>query len=62
MKLTLLAFAKSRDDFGFSEKEIEAGADETPREVVARVAPGIDVSGIRVALDCEFADWDLPDG
>ncbi|MEP2777453.1 MAG: MoaD/ThiS family protein [Luteolibacter sp.] len=62
MKMTVLAFAKSKDDFGFSEKEIEVTAEETPRQVVARIAPGMDVSGIRVALDCEFADWDSPVG
>lgn len=60
--MKLLAFAKSKDDFGFSEKEIEVAATETPRELVARIVPGMDVSGIRVALDCEFADWDAPVG
>lgn len=60
--MKLLAFAKSKDDFGFSEKEIEVAVTETPAEIVARIAPGVDVSGVRVALDCEFSDWDSPVG
>lgn len=60
--MKLLAFAKSREDFGFSEMEIEVEAEETPREIVARVAPRLDISGLRVALDCEFAEWDTPVG
>lgn len=62
MMMKLLAFAKSRDDFGFSEVEIEVAVGETPREVVVRIAPGVDLSGLRVALDGEFADWDRPVG
>lgn len=62
MKLTVLAFAGSKDDFGFSEMEVVAAEDDTPREVVNRIAPGMDVSSLRVALDCEFADWDAPLG
>lgn len=60
--MKILAFAKSKDDFGFSEKEIEVSPTETPKQVVARIAPALEISGIRVALDCEFADWDSPVG
>lgn len=62
MKTTLLAFAQSRESFGFSEKSVDCEAEETPRQVVARIAPGVSVAGLRVALDCEFADWDQPIG
>ncbi len=62
MTLKLLAFAQARETFGFSEKMIETAADRTPREVMESVAPGISLEGLRVAVDCDFADWDKPMG
>lgn len=62
MKVKVLAFAKAKDDFGFSEKEVEADEGETPREMMARIAPGRSLEGLRVALDLEFGGWDIPMG
>lgn len=62
MTLTVLAFAQSQDLFGFNHREVEACADETPRQLLSRLNPGVDLGHLRVALDCEFADWDEPLG
>ncbi len=62
MTLTVLAFAQSQDVFGFSRREVEACPDETPRGLLLRLQPGAGLDHLRVALDCEFADWDLPLG
>ena len=59
-QLTLLAFAKARDDLGFSSKVVSFTAGETPLAVLQRVAPGFDFSFVRVAIDLEFVDWDTP--
>ncbi len=62
MKRTVLAFAQARGDFGFSEKIVDVGDTETPREILREIAPGVSLEGLRVAVDCEFADWDSPVG
>jgi sulfur-carrier protein len=62
MILTILAFAQSQDVFGFSRREVEAFPDDTPRGLLLRLRPGADLGHLRVALDCEFAEWDLPLG
>ncbi len=62
MKVKLLAFAQARETFGFSEKILECDAAQTPREVMSAIAPGVSLEGLRVAVDCGFADWDKPLG
>lgn len=62
MTLTVLVFAQSQDVFGFSRREVEACPDETPRGLLLRLQPGADLDHLRVALDCDFADWDRPLG
>lgn len=62
MKLTLLAFAQSRETFGFSEKIVDFDPSETPRQLLDRIAPGVGTAGLRVALDCDFVAWDAPLG
>jgi len=62
MQITLLAFAQARQRLGFSECAVACEPEETPRGVMARVAPGFSLEGMRVALDCEYASWDLPLG
>lgn len=62
MTLTVLAFAQARDLFGFGRREVECDPAETPRALLLRLNPGADLSLLRVALDCEFADWDQPLG
>jgi molybdopterin synthase sulfur carrier subunit len=58
--MKLLAFAQARETFGFSEKEIKLMAGETPRELMARIVPGVSLNGLRVAIDQTFVDWDKP--
>jgi molybdopterin synthase sulfur carrier subunit len=62
MTLTVLAFAQSQDLFGFSRREVTAAPGDTPRGLLLRLKPGADLAHLRVALDCEFADWDSPLG
>ncbi len=62
MKRTILAFAQARNDFGFSERFVEADDAETLREILEGVAPGISLDGLRVAVDCEFSSWEAPVG
>ena len=62
MDITLLAFAQAKDDFGFSSRTVSCSPDDTPRMLVSRIAPAADLAHLRVAVDCEFADWDAPIG
>jgi molybdopterin synthase sulfur carrier subunit len=63
MKVTILTFAQTRTQLGFSEKSIDCKPDETPREILRRVAPQFDPGRtIRVAVNQEYADWDRPVG
>jgi molybdopterin synthase sulfur carrier subunit len=59
MKIKILTFAQTRTQLGFSEKEVECHAVETPREILRRVAPQFDPGKIiRVAVNQEYGDWD----
>jgi len=60
MQLKLLVFAQLRDRLGFGERVVDYSTGESPRTIVARVAPGLDLSTLRVAVDCEYQDWDAP--
>lgn len=62
MTLTVLAFAQARDLFGFGRQEVDCNPAETPRALLLRLNPQADLGLLRVALDCEFADWDQPLG
>lgn len=62
MQVKLLAFAHARHQLGFEERSIECAPDETPRAIIARVAPGLDLASLRAAIDCEYCDWDAPIG
>ncbi len=62
MLLTLLAFSIAQDQLGFREREIECNTTETPRAILARIAPTLDPTSMRVAVDCEYHDWDTPIG
>jgi molybdopterin converting factor small subunit len=62
MQLKLLAFAQAHDLLGFREQEIEAAPEETPRQVLARLAPAFEPKSARAAVDCEYHDWDSPIG
>jgi molybdopterin converting factor small subunit len=62
MQLKLLAFAHAQDRLGFRECVVECTAADSPRAILALVAPGFDVAGLRAAVDCEYQDWDAPIG
>lgn len=59
MKITILTFAQTRTQLGFAEKAVDCKPEETPREILRRVAPQFDPGKtIRVAVNQEYADWD----
>ena len=62
MPVTLLAFAQTRDALGFHERVIDCAPGETPRVILARLAPARDPAALRVAVDGEYGDWDAPIG
>jgi len=62
MPVKLLAFAHTRDVLGFHERLIDCAPAETPRALLARLAPTLDPAALRVALDGEYASWDAPIG
>ncbi len=62
MLVRVLAFAQAADIAGFRETSINCAAGESARSVVARIAPDLKIDGWRVAVDCEYHDWDSPIG
>jgi len=62
MQIRLLAFAHTRDELGFHETLVECASGETPRTIVSRVAPALELASLRVAVDFEYQDWDAPIG
>lgn len=62
MQLKILAFAHAQDRLGFRERLVDASSDDSPRAILAKVAPSFDIAGLRVAVDCEYHDWDAPIG
>ena len=63
MKVTVFTFAQTRTQLGFSEKAVDCKPDETPREILRRIAPQFDPGKtVRVAVNQEYADWDQPVG
>ena len=60
MEVKLLAFAQAQDQLGFREQQFESRPGETPRQLLQRVAPGFDPGLARVAVQCEYHDWDAP--
>ena len=62
MPVKLLAFAQTRDLLGFHERAIDCAPGETPRTILARLAPALDLAALRVAVDGEYCDWDAPIG
>lgn len=62
MQLKILAFAQAQDQLGFRECIVECAQTDSPRAILASLAPAFDGSGMRVAVDCEYHDWDAPIG
>ena len=62
MQVKLLAFAQARDQLGWSERVVECEPTDTPRAIVARLAPAAPVETWRVAVDDEYHSWDAAIG
>lgn len=62
MQVKLLAFAQARDQLGWSERAVACEPTETPRTILARVAPMAPIETWRVAVDEEYQPWDAPIG
>jgi molybdopterin synthase sulfur carrier subunit len=62
MPVKLLAFAQACDQLGFRECTIECAPHDTPRAILARVAPTLNPAAMRIAVDREYRDWDSPIG
>ena len=62
MQVKLLAFAQARDQLGWPERVVECQPEETPRAILARVAPTVHLDTWRVAVDEEYHSWDAPLG
>lgn len=62
MQVKLLAFAQARDQLGWSERVVDCEPTETPRTIVARVAPDARLDTWRVAVDEEYHSWDAAIG
>ena len=62
MQIRLLAFAHAREKLGFHETLVECAPGESPRTIVSRLAPALELAGLRVAVDLEYQDWDAPIG
>jgi molybdopterin synthase sulfur carrier subunit len=62
LEIEILPFAQARDLLGFASRIVPCAVDETPRAIVARIGAGPAVAHFRVALDCEYVDWDAPVG
>ena len=62
MRITLLAFAKAAEDFGWRVKEVEALPSDSPRQLFARAHYGFEPGTARAAVDCDYRAWDEPIG
>ena len=62
MQIRLLAFAQTREKLGFHEMTVECAPEESPRIIVSRLAPSLELKGLRVAVDYEYRNWDSPIG
>lgn len=58
IQVKVLAFASAAARLGWREMSVECSPDESPRTVIARIAPGFDVSPMCVAVDSEYFQWD----
>ncbi|MHA3775516.1 MoaD/ThiS family protein [Verrucomicrobiota bacterium sgz303538] len=62
MQVRLLVFAQAADTAGFRERTVECNPSDTLRSLVAREVPQLALTSLRVAIDCEYQDWDHPIG
>jgi molybdopterin converting factor small subunit len=62
MKVTLLAFATAAERLGWRSRDVEADHVDTPRMLFARAKADFQPGVARVAVDCQYHDWDEPIG
>jgi molybdopterin converting factor small subunit len=62
MKVTLLAFATAAERLGWRSQEVNAEGQDTPRMLFARAKADFQPGVARVAVDCQYHDWDAPIG
>jgi molybdopterin converting factor small subunit len=62
MKVRVLAFATAATKLGWRETLAECSPRDSPRTVLAALAPEFDVSGMRVSVDLDYRSWDEPIG
>lgn len=62
MKVTLLAFATAANKLGWRSREVSAEPSDSPRALFVREANEFAPGSARVAVDCEYVDWDSPIG
>jgi molybdopterin converting factor small subunit len=62
MKVTLLAFATAAERLGWRSQEVTAEDHDTPRVLFARAKADFQPGVARVAVDCQYHDWDEPIG
>jgi molybdopterin synthase sulfur carrier subunit len=62
MQLKILAFAHLPAQLGFRERMVECAEADTPRALLQRLAPTVDLATVRVAIDEEYRSWDEPIG
>ena len=60
--MKVLAFSTAREIAGFAEVEIHVDPWDTPRTIVARVAPALAVGNLHAAVDYEHWECDRPVG
>jgi len=60
--MKILTFASARQLAGFSDLDIPVAPTDTPRAILSRVAPHLQLSSLRAAVDYEYWDWDTPVG
>jgi molybdopterin converting factor small subunit len=61
-QIRLLAFAQARDALGFSEKVLSVAESDSPAKIISQLGIEKLFTGWRVALDCEYVEWDAPVG
>ena len=62
MELTILAFAHTRESLGFSRRTVTCQPGDTPRTILAGIAPDAGTAALAVAIDGEYSSWDQPVG
>ena len=62
MEIDLLAFAHVREKLGFSRRTVTFDAAETPRQLLGRLFPTLDLRHLAVALDDDYVALDAPIG